>query len=490
MAETSRFRALAYAVRGRVMARYLGQLCLIQAVLMLPPVFVGAVTGSYAFVLRSVLTVVVLTMAGWLLMRIPAPRELQRNEAITLSALAFLLSPLVMTWPMTAFGLAPVDALFETVSGVTTTGLTTLAVVADRPAAFYFLRAWMQWYGGLGIVVLSLAILTRHQVTMRRLAAGEIRDEDIIGGIRAHARGVLLIYLALTAAGMALILLSGTGTWTALLHTFTAVSTGGFSSLQMSLCGLNTWLQRMVVIGVSFSGAICLTLYYYLAHGRWRKWLGDHESHMLLVLSVVSSAALVAALLASGGHRWQEAVGHGVLTGFSAQTTTGFSSLPMVSLPSVAKLVVIVSMFIGASLGSTGGGVKILRAVILFRLLQSLLRRTLTPRHAVIHTRVQGSRLESRTAVDAMLVIALFVVCNAVGWGAMLAYGQPPLDSLFDVVSATGTVGLSTGVVSPDLPAVLKVMLCVNMLAGRLEVLALLVLVYPRTWVGRRREMQ
>jgi len=253
MSEASEFGALAYAVRGRVLARHMGQLCPVQAVLMVPPVFVAVATGSHRFAWRSGTTAAIVLGAGLLLSRLRAPGRIQRNEALAVSALAFLLAPVVMALSVTSFDLSFIDAWFETVSGVTTTGLTVLPSVEGRPAALLFLRAWMQWYGGLGIVVLSVALLVRPGASIRRLSAVEFAEDDLVGGIRAHARRVTLVYVGLTAGGILLLTIVGVPAWTGLLHALAAVSTGGFSSLDDSLDGLGGWGPRAAVMLLSLT---------------------------------------------------------------------------------------------------------------------------------------------------------------------------------------------------------------------------------------------
>jgi trk system potassium uptake protein TrkH len=159
--------ALIHAVRLAVLARYLGQLALVSAVLVLPPLAVASWLGEHPASLRYLGVFALLAASGWLLSRLQAPDRIQLNEAMVIVTLAFALNPLFMSWPLAAYGLAPLDALFEAVSGVTTTGLTTLAGVEGRPRGFLFARAWMQWYGGLGFAVLAVALPPRHKPRRR-----------------------------------------------------------------------------------------------------------------------------------------------------------------------------------------------------------------------------------------------------------------------------------------------------------------------------------
>ena len=143
-------------------------------------------------------------------------------------------------------------------------------------------------------------------------------------------------------------------------------------------------------------------------------------------------------------------------------------------------------MFVGGGAGSTAGGIKLLRLLIALRLLQLLLLRSTQPAHAVAHLELEGRVVANEDIQNALLLILLFAAVIVISWLAFVACGYPPLDSLFEVVSATGTVGLSTGIASPELEPGLKLLLCADMLLGRIEIIALAVVLYHRTWFGRR----
>ncbi len=183
---------------------------------------------------------------------------------------------------------------------------------------------------------------------------------------------------------------------------------------------------------------------------------------------------------------WMQALHHAPILAFSAQTTAGFSVMDLSQLHAACKLVLVTAMIVGGGVGSTAGGLKILRLLMIINFLQVVLRRTCASRHAVVSPRIAGRRMEETEIQEALLIILLFVTVILFSWLPFLFMGYHPMDSLFEVVSATGTVGLSAGVVGPELPNSLKGILCLDMLLGRLEILAWVVLVYPRTWIGRR----
>jgi trk system potassium uptake protein TrkH len=484
--------SLMTAARPLVVLRYLSQLLLVLAVLAAVPLALSLVPGmgSGAAGAHGRLLVLVLALAALALplSRLPAARQIQWNEALAVTALAFVLSPLLMTWPLTGYGLAPLDAWFEAVSGITTTGLSTLGPVADRPPLFLFTRAWMQWYGGLGIAVLSVALVMRHHPGSRRLLASA-GDEAMDVTARTHARRIAVVYLLLTLGGIALLWAVAGSPGFAVLHALAAISTGGFSSRDQSLAGLG-WETQAAVALVCLAGAVALPLYA-LARARGPGVLArDPELRALLAATLIAGLGLgLIGHLGRGadGLPWPASLGQGMALAVAAQSTTGFSPTEVAALDPASKWVLMASMLVGGSAGSTAGGFKLVRLLILLRLLQLALRRSAAPDRAVLGARVGGERIEPGTAVNALLLIALWMLVVGLSWLPFLAYGHDPLDALFEVISATGTVGLSAGLAGPDLEAPLKLVLGLDMLLGRVEIIAILVVLYPATWIGRRR---
>jgi len=478
--------ALIHAVRWAVLGRYLGQLALVQAVLALPALAVSLFYGEDAASLRFLGVIALLIASGWPLSRLEAPDRIQPNEAMVIVTLAFVLNPLLMSWPLAAYGLPAVDALFEAVSGVTTTGLTTLVHVEGLPHGFLFARTWMQWYGGLGFAVLAVALLAHHAQALRRLvepgASGLLASS-----VRMYARRVLTVYALLTLAGILLIHSAGLAPFDALAHGLAAISSGGFSTFDRSLGDPLPASVAAAVMFVALCGAIALPLYHNaLRHGP-RALFMDVEVRALFSALLLLTGVLFAWFWHTGMAPW-DALRHALSTAVAAQTTAGFSTLEVANLDVFPMGLMILAMAVGGSVGSTAGGIKLLRVLILLRLIQSWLRRAAAPEHAVVLARLGGRRLEDEEIQRALLVILLFVLLVLLSWLVFLAYGYAPLPALFEVVSAAGTVGLSTGISADGLPTLLKLVLCLDMLAGRLEIVALLVTVYPATWIGRQRE--
>jgi len=485
MPDSRSIRGLHFAVRVRVVAKYLGQAFLMLAALNCVPAVVAGVSGNTGVALRYLVVIVLFSVYGALTARLRVAPNMQRNEALVITALVFTLSACAMSFPLMGYGIPFIDALFEAVSGVTTTGLSTLAGVEDRPASFLFARAWMQWIGGLGVLALVLTLLMESGIAAKRLGFDE--RVDIAGGTRSHIRRVSLVYLVITVIGMLALFAVGESVLDAIVYTLTSVSTGGFANHDASLAGIASWPARTLITFLSLAGAISFSWYYLGYYRHAPSLLRERQFRGLLVVCAVTVLVLFGFMSLAHPERMAGNFANAVLTGISAQTTTGFSSLPLAGLDPGSKLTLIVSMFIGGELGSTAGGLKVLRLMILLSLLRLMVQKTAIPSTAHVSATLDSAPLQPAEINTVVTLLVAYLMAILLSWAAFLVYGHAPLDALFEIVSALATAGLSVGVVAAALEPALKAVLCLDMLMGRVEVIAFLVLLYPRTWLGRKR---
>jgi trk system potassium uptake protein TrkH len=481
-----RIAAVTYAVRAQVVLKYFGQLALVQAALSCAPLAASIYFGEHQLTLGYLAVGALLGAVGLPLARLPQPTRVLTNEALVITALAFITAPLVMTIPFADAGLPVGDALFEAVSAITTTGLSTLASAEHLPRTLLFARAWMQWYGGLGFVVLSLALLAGQGGITRRLIDPDAAGEELASSVQTHARRMLAVYLVLTGLGIVAVSAAGAPTLAGVEHVLSAVSTGGFSTFDANLAGFGTARVTAVITALSICGAIGLPLYFRAWRGGLRELWRSSELRALAFALALLVAVLTALMVYNDGFSWPQALRRAAVLGVSAQTTTGFSESPLNAYGDATLLVLVVAMMIGGCVGSTAGGVKVLRVLLLLKVARVALRRTGATSHAVIEPMLDGKRIEDMDLVRALLLIALYCCVVLLSWFAFLLHGHAPMESLFEVVSATSTVGLSAGLSGPQLEPLLKAVLELDMLLGRLEVVALLVVLYPGTWIGRR----
>lgn len=336
--------------------KYFGQLSIVLAGLSLVPLMASLIFGDYRVSLRYGVVIAGVAPLGAVLMRLRAPRQMQPNEAMVSTAGIFLFSPLVLAWPVMATGLGFTDALFETISAVTTTGLSTIGTLGDKPATFLFSRAWMQWVGGLGIVVLCVAAMLKPGLAAKRLDLAEDYESDLIGSTRTSARRTFAVYTLVTMAGTALLMLAGENGFESMLYTFAAVSTGGFAPHDNSLQGLSGFLPQAIVILTSMAGSVSLVLYERAYRKGWKTFCLDRQFLSLLAAGGITTALMTYFLWYQDGFSWRNALGHGALNALSAQSTAGFASLDLADLGDGSKLTLVFSMILGGSMGLTREG--------------------------------------------------------------------------------------------------------------------------------------
>jgi len=482
---TDGIKTLTYAVRGKVILKYLGQLALMLAALTSVSLSVSIYFGDYSMSYRYLSVISILGIYGFATARLEVPGNIQTNEALSIIALIFVIAPLLMTIPVMGAGLNFIDALFETISAITTTGLTTLADVESKPKTFLFARAWMQWYGGLGIIILSVALFMRLSVAAKRLTV-PLAADSLVSSARTFARQMLMVYVIITVLALVLITAVSGDFFLSLIHVLTGVSTGGFSNFDDNIAAINPGLTQGSILFCALFGAIPFPLFYIAWKQSFKAVYKDLELLGLLLLILLFSVLLTLFLVRHFDGDWLKALYHGICMAVSAQTTTGFNTINIGGLDSATMMILIVSMMIGGGTASSAGGIKILRLLIFYRLVQLMFHRSAMPSHAVSKQSLGGRPLENDEIQRSLLLIILFIVVVVVSWFVFLAYGYDAMDSLFEVVSATATAGLSTGLTSHALPTALKSTLCVDMLLGRLEIVAFLVLLYPETWFGKR----
>lgn len=480
------YATLARPVRLRSILKYLGELCLSLAGMAAVPCLLAVAADWTEAALRLAVVTVILVACGWPLSRLSVGTNIRTNEALVITGAVFVIAAVVMTWPLMVAGVTLHDAFFEAVSGITTTGLSTIPADTALPAVHLFTRAWMQWYGGMVIIVVAVGLLLPAGSVSRSFAETDAMPNGFVGSARLRARQLLAIYVALTTVGILVVWALGMPLFDAICHTLTAISTAGFPTHAESLGYYDSVAVQTAVMTVALLGALSFSLYHRALHGAWHELFADSASRMLLFSLVVSTGLIGAFLAVSGDHTWEEIASNAPLMAISAQTTTGFTTMSVNDLDTASKVTLIVTMFIGGDAGSTAGGIKAVRLLIICRVIQLMIHRVSLPQHAVVDLNLYGNRIDAAQLERIVGIIALFAFTIALSWLAFLSYGYPPLDSLFDVVSATTTTGMSTGVVGPGLPLPLKLVLCLDMLMGRLEVVAVLVLFYPGTWFGKQ----
>ena len=396
----------------------------------------------------------------------------------------------------------PVDAVFETMSGFTTTGASILTDIDSVDHSILMWRQFTQWLGGMGIVVLALAVLPRLRVGGRQLMESEMPGPELDGladRIRATAQRLWILYVVLTLAQIAILVGFGVsgidprmGLFEATSAAFATLPTGGFFPDSRSLEGFAAASQWVVVVFMVIAGANFALTYRAIVRRRPRAAFRDEELRLYLGILVAATAIVAVEIWASGFEAGEAAFRHASFQVVSMMTTTGFASVDFALWPAMALMVLILLMFIGGSAGSTGGSIKVVRHLLLGKVLRRELRQTVHP-ELVAPIRFNGAVVDERTLRAIIAFVFLYVGIWVVGTGivAVDAAIQGPSLSAFEAIAATattlGNVGPGVGAQGPmgsfaGFSDVSTVTLTVLMWLGRLEVIPVLVLATRNYW--------
>ncbi|WP_411975803.1 TrkH family potassium uptake protein [Sulfitobacter faviae] len=465
--------------RPRVIALTLGKHAPIFGALCLPP-------GAWALAERDLLLALVLlapvVLSGVVHVAVrsrPLPDDLRGMEAMMTVALVFLIAALLTTPAFVTLGMPPIDAFFEAVSGITTTGLTVAQEAESWPFAGHVLRGWMQWCGGLVIATAVLALLLPRGRPARRLGRVDIQQGDRISSTREQARQLLTVYSALTLVMVLLTMLVIPDWREALVLTLAAISTAGFSPRPDSLASYSPLGQGMVILSCVL-GAISLLVFVFVGQGRHREAWKLRSVQRVLVAIAVALVIYLAAVLTTSQDRELTLYAH-ALNLISGLTTAGFSTGPVYDA-GPALLILLLAMLWGGDAGSTAGGLKLSRLHVCIGAVVHAVQHVRLTEHAIAPLRHSGRPVSTEAVVSLLALVLIYFSFAGLLWFHFVAHGYPPLPALFDTISALSTVGLSTGAVGADMPGDLKLSVAFAMWLGRLEFIAVLALLLPRSW--------
>jgi trk system potassium uptake protein TrkH len=433
------------------------------------------------------ITSVLLTFAlflgvGTVLSYVPARREPRLREGLLIAAVGWLVVPLGSVVPFMALeGWTFLDSYFETMSAWTGTGMSLADVEALHQTTLLW-RSLMQWVGGLGVIVLTLAILARPGTGAHTLYVSEGREDKLRPSVLSTVRTLWRLYIGLTAAAIVLLLAIGLPIWHAINHALTGIATGGMSITRGSIGEYGQANVEWAMIAIMITGALPFVALYALVRGRWNGFLRDEQVRAFAVVALVF-IPLLAWGLAHMPVAPPDALRAAVFQGISAMSTTGFQSADISSWTPAAKIGMAGLMLLGGAAGSTAGGVKLFRGVLLLKGALWKLRRSGLPHFSVTTFRFGGERLDEREAneefADAAFIVVLWITMLFIGTMtlvSLLPHGIPFENVFFEVASVQANIGLSVGIVSPTMPEGAKVALAGLMWAGRLEILPVLLL--------------
>lgn len=468
----------------------LGWVCCFESVFLLLPLIVAVLYGESA-VYAYLITMGMCALTGFLMTRHKVKsRKIYGREGLVIVSLSWIILSIFGAAPFVISGDIPsfVDALFETISGFTTTGSSILTNVEGLSHANLFWRSFTHWIGGMGVLVFILAILpiksgNAGMYIMRAESPGPSVSK-LVPKIRTTAMILYAIYFCMTVAQIIILLLAGMPLFDALTVSFGSAGTGGFAIKNNGLAGYTDLQQSIVTVAMILFG-VNFNLYYLLLRRRTRQALACTEVWAYLGIIAVSILVITISVIPQFPSVYQ-AFHHTAFQVSSIITTTGYSTLDYNGWPSIARTILVLIMFIGACAGSTGGGIKVSRILILLKGAWKEICRVCHPR-SVRKVKMEGHSLENAVvhSVNAFIVIYLLIfVCSLL----IITLDEKDLVTNFTAVAATlNNIGPGLNVVGPagnfsSFSAVSKIVLMFDMLAGRLELLPMLVLFVPATW--------
>jgi trk system potassium uptake protein len=472
------FRVILYALGG--LLRLLG-------LFMLIPLGVAYYYGES--LTPFLVSVFVTIITGLLLLYYKTNEEWMRKEGFAIVALGWLAAAFFGSIPFMLDGFSPLNAVFESMSGFTTTGSTILTDIESHPKGILFWRGMIQWLGGMGIIVLFIAILPKLGVAGRQLFRAEApgpTEDKLKPRIKETARILWMVYFAISFLQVIALLLAGVSLYDSINHTFTTMACGGFSNYALSVEAFNSPLIEFIITFFMFIAGANFALHYRAIYIDKKFLIKDDEFRFYTGL-ILLATGLLAFLL------WRD-METGLFNSFrfaifqivSIMTSTGFATADFNFWSDSAKMVLIFVMFIGGCAGSTGGGMKVVRIFILLRRSRAELFKAIHPR-AIRAIKFNNKNVPDEIVNSIVSFVVIYLLIFLLSTLILSVLGMDIISSFTASIATLGNIGPGLNVVGPmdsfdPVPALGKLVLIANMWIGRLEVYTVILLFTPEFW--------
>jgi trk system potassium uptake protein len=477
-------------------SRVLGFLLLLTASFLLLPMIVDFIykEGDWSFFLISALITAV-TGSGLMFLGRGA-KELRHREGFAIVSLGWTLIGIAGALPFILTGTIPsfTDAVFESISGFTTTGstiMTAIEEVCDNHHGVIFWRALIQWLGGMGIVVFALAVLPLLGVGGMQLFRAESpgpTPDRLTPRIKETARLLWVVYLLITIAEVIMLMgVGGLGLFDSLCHSFTTMATGGFSTLDSSVGGFGSPAVEWIIIFFMFLAGVNFSLHYLAVSGKPKRYWQDDEFRFYFKLLLFSSMLLIAVLIPSGFfNNISDAIRSSIFQVVSICTTTGYGTSDYMLWPPFTHAILLFLMAIGGCAGSTGGGIKMMRVLLILKQGHTEMKKLLHPR-AVYSIWFNKRSIPQSLMTNVLGFFLLFMLVFVAGILVLTLTGNDIVTAVGATAATLGNIGPGLGKVGPSCNFAFmsggeKWFLSFLMLVGRLEIYTVLILLMPATW--------
>lgn len=438
----------------------LGKSLVILGIVEAVPIFVALYYGEAieAFLYPSVFLIVFGSIISLIV-----KKETETRHAMVAVFLIYVLSALFGAIPFMYHELlSPLNAVFEVVSGFTTTGLTVFLKVENLPKSVLFWRSFTAWVGGIGIVVLMLTVLDIPGTKTYRFYQAEARTEKLTPRVVSTMKLIWWIYLLYTLVGIFLLYIAGMSIFEAANHTMAGLSTAGFSTRNNNIADFHSIKIELVLIFVMLLGAINFHTHYKFLTGKRKEALANPELKFLIGVSILGTLIIFLRLSDIPKSMFQVV---------SALTTTGYSTMDVAPLDDFSKSLLSLLMVFGANADSTGGAVKSIRILITLAALYWYIVQAILPGRAIMTRRLNGTEISDEVITAAEFYTVIYLIVLSLSALALMFIGYRGVDSIFEVSSALGNVGLSVGITNPAAPALVRFILIIDMLLGRIEII-------------------
>jgi len=481
-------------MRFSVILKILGLLLTVFSITMLPPVAISFwyADGAAESFITAFLLIFFSGLVFWWPVR-KVHQELRLRDGFVIVLLFWVSLTLSGAVPFMLSGnphMSLTNSFFESVSGLTTTGATVMIGIDDLPPSVQFYRQLLQWLGGMGIIVLAVAILPMLGIGGMQLyraeTPGPVKDSKLTPRITETAKALWYIYLGLTILCTIGYQLAGMSLFDAVCHSFATISIGGFSTHDASLGYFDNPLIEMIAVVFMIIAAINFSLHFSAWQGRtFRPYLRDSEAKTFLIFLLVISIITSGYLYFSGAfENGVDSIRDGVFQAVSISTTTGFTTASYNAWPSFLPVLLLFASFMGGCAGSTGGGLKVIRVLLLFKQGMREISRLIHP-NALVPIKIGATVLPPRVVEAIWGFFGWYVVTFALMLLALMATGLDQVTAFSAVAACINNMGPGLGDVSAHYDTIsdtAKWILCLAMLLGRLEIFTLLVILSPSFW--------
>lgn len=469
----------------------LGKLFYIEAACMTPSLVISLAYGqsdSRAFIAA----ILILLAAGSVLHRVkPATTDIYTRDGFAIVSLGWISVSFFGALPFIFSGAIPsfIDAFFETVSGFTTTGASILKEIETLPMGILFWRSFSNWIGGMGVLVLALAVMPSVKASSFHIMKAESPGPDIeklVPKLGQTAKILYMIYFSMTVVLVVLLILAGMPLFDSLCHAFGTAGTGGFSIKNISIGSYGSVGAEVIITVFMFAFGTNFALYYHVIKGNFKSFLKDAEFR--LYLGIVLASILLITLDINGrifGSLW-ESLKHSSFQVSSVITTTGYSSTDFDLWPSLSKSILVMLMFIGASAGSTGGGIKVIRILLLLKSIRRGIIKIIHPR-SVYTVKINGKAVDEEMLSGVNTFIFAYILVFTLALLIISLDGKDMVTNFTAVTATISNIGPGLGIVGPmgnfsSYSDISKVVFSFCMIAGRLEIYPMLLLLAPSFW--------